>query len=120
MQASGIHSAELIFLLLLVFVVSLAALAKRLKVPYPIVLVIGGLLLTFIPHIPRVALNPDVVFLVVLPPLLFSSAYATSWRDFEFNLVSIILLAFGLVAFTVIGAAAASRWILPGFDWRAG
>jgi CPA1 family monovalent cation:H+ antiporter len=120
MLASGIHNAELIFLLLLVFVVSLAALAKRLKVPYPIVLVIGGLLLTFIPHIPRVALNPDVVFLVVLPPLLFSSAYATSWRDFEFNLVSIILLAFGLVAFTVFGAAAASRWILPGFDWRTG
>ena len=120
MQASGIHSLELIFLLLLFFVAGLAALAKRYRVPYPIVLVIGGLVLSFLPRAPRVELNPDVIFLVVLPPLLFSSAFLTSWRDFRYNLVSIAMLAFGLVGFTVFGVAAASRWILPGFDWRMG
>src|SRR5271170_3098107 len=105
MQAAGIHSAELIVLILLIFVVALAATAKRLQVPYPIVMVIGGLILSFVPHIPRVELNPDVVFLLILPPLLFSSAYVTSWREFRYNLVSISMLAFGLVAFTVFGVA---------------
>ncbi len=120
MQASGIHSLELIFLLLLLFVAGLAALAKRFQTPYPIVLVIGGLILSFFPRIPRVALNPDMVFLVILPPLLFSSAFATSWRDFRYNLVSISMLALGLVVFTVRGVASISHWILPGFDFRLG
>jgi Na+/H+ antiporter len=120
MQGAGIHSVELILLLLLIFVAALAALAKRWQTPYPIVLVIGGLLLSLFPHAPRIELNPDVVFLVVLPPLLFSSAYVTSWRDFRYNLVSITMLAFGLVGFTVAGVAAASHWILSSFDWRVG
>ncbi|MGD1209942.1 MAG: Na+/H+ antiporter [Candidatus Acidiferrales bacterium] len=120
MQATGIHSVELIVLLLLVLVVALASLAKRLQTPYPIILVIGGLLLSFLPRGPRIELNPDLVFLVILPPLLFSAAAATPWQDFRYNLVSIIGLAFGLVVFTVVGVAAASRWILPGFDWRMG
>lgn len=82
MQAVGIHSIELIFLLLLLFVTGLAALAKRFNIPYPIVLVIGGSLLSLFPRAPRVELNPDLVFLVILPPLLFSSAFLTSWREF--------------------------------------
>lgn len=120
METTGIHSLELIFLLLLLFVAVLAALAKRFATPYPIILVIGGLILSFFPRAPRLELNPDIVFLVVLPPLLFSSAFLTSWRDFRYNLVSISMLAFGLVGFTVVGVAVASRWILPGFDWRMG
>jgi CPA1 family monovalent cation:H+ antiporter len=83
-------------------------------------MVIGGLIISFFPHVPKVALNPDMVFLIILPPLLFSSAYVTSWRAFRFNLVSITMLAFGLVGFTVAGVAAASRWLLPGFTWRSG
>lgn len=120
MEAAGIHSVELIFLLLLLFVAGLAALAKRFHTPYPIILVIGGLLLSLFPRAPHIALNPDIVFLVVLPPLLFSAAFQTSWRDFRANLVSIGMLAFGLVGFTVFGVAVASVWLLPNFDWRAG
>ena len=120
MESAGIHAIELIILLLMILVVALAALAKRLQVPYPIVLVIGGLFISFMPGVPKIALNPDIVFLLILPPLLFSSAYATSWRAFRFNLVSIAMLAFGLVGFTVAGVAAASRWLLPGFTWRTG
>ena len=93
MEAAGIHSVELIFLLLLLFVAGLAALAKRFQTPYPIILVIGGLILSLFPRIPRVELNPDIVFLLILPPLLFSSAFVTSWRDFRYNLVSISMLA---------------------------
>jgi monovalent cation/hydrogen antiporter len=120
MGAGGIHSVELIVLVLLILVVAFAALAKRLETPYPIILVIGGLILSVIPHGPHVELDPEMVFLVILPPLLFSAAFATPWRDFHYNLVSISMLAVGLVGFTVFGVAAASRWILPGFDWRMG
>lgn len=120
MQETGIHSVELIVLVMLILVVAFAALAKRLHTPYPIILVIGGLVLSLFPRGPHVELNPEIVFLLILPPLLFSAAAVTPWRDFRYNLVSIIGLAFGLVGFTVIGVAAASRWILPGFDWRMG
>src|SRR5215831_16033325 len=105
MGAAGIHGIELVLLLLMIFVTTLAALAKKWEIPYPIVLVIGGLILSLVPHVPHVELSPDFVFLVILPPLLFSAAYETSWRDFRFNLVSIAMLAFGLVGFTVAGVA---------------
>lgn len=119
-HGEGVHAVELVFLLLLLFVVVFAALARKLQTPYPIVLVIGGLLLGFVPAIPRVPLNPDLVFLVVLPPLLYYGAWHTNWREFKYNLVSILFLAFGLVGFTVLGVAETSRWLFAGFDWRLG
>lgn len=115
-----VQQVELVFLLLLLFVVAFGALARKLQVPYPIVLVVAGALLGFIPGIPRVTLNPDVIFFVILPPLLYSAAWLTSWREFSYNLVSILLLAFGLVAFTVFGVAATGHWLFSGFDWRIG
>jgi CPA1 family monovalent cation:H+ antiporter len=115
-----LYQLQLVFLLLLVFVAGFGALAQRMKVPYPILLVIGGLLISFIPHLPRIALKPEYVFLVILPPLLYSAAFETSWRDFLHNIASIGLLAVGLVAFTTIGVGLAAHWLLPGFDWRLG
>jgi monovalent cation/hydrogen antiporter len=120
MESGGIHAFELVALLLLVCVVGFAALARKLQTPYPIVLVIAGLFLSFIPAIPKITLNPDVIFLVVLPPLLYNGAWLTPWREFKFNFVSIFLLAFGLVAFTVAGVAGTAKWVFAGFDWRLG
>jgi CPA1 family monovalent cation:H+ antiporter len=120
MHSGGIEGIQIVFLILLLFVVIFAALARKLQTPYPIVLVIAGLFLSFIPGIPKISLNPDAIFLVVLPPLLYAAAWLTSWRDFKFNLVSILLLAFGLVGFTVLGVAATAAWLFPGFDWRLG
>jgi CPA1 family monovalent cation:H+ antiporter len=120
MHGGGIQSLEIVFLLLLLFVAGFTALARKLQTPYPIVLVIAGLLLSLIPGIPRFELNPDVAFLIVLPPLLFSGAWLTSWRDFVHNLLSISFLAFGLVTFTVFGVAMAAHFAFPGFDWRLG
>lgn len=111
---------ELVFLLLLLFVAAFGALACRLRTPYPIVLVIAGLLLGFVPGIPRIILNPDIIFFAVLPPLLYSAAWRVPWREFSYNLVSIFSLAFGLVTFTVLGVAEAAQRLLPGFDWRMG
>ncbi len=119
MQAN-IHALEIVFLLLLLFVVVFGAVSKKLKTPYPIVLVIGGLLLSFVPWVPRIDLNPNVVFFLILPPLLYNAAWLTSWRDFSYNLISILFLAFGLVTFTVLGVTAAGHWFLAGFDWRVG
>jgi monovalent cation/hydrogen antiporter len=120
MSDAGIHGAQLIVLLLLLFVATFAALARRLKTPYPIVLVIAGLLLGFVPGIPKITLEPDLIFLAVLPPLLYAAASVTSWRDFSFNLVSIAMLAFGLVGFTVLCVGIAGPWFFSGFDWRIG
>ena len=120
MPESHLHFVELVLVTLVAFVALLAALAQKMKVPYPILLVLGGLVLSFVPVFPNVSLRPDFVFLVILPPLLFAAALQTSWREFKFNLVSISMLAFGLVAFTVAGVAVAAHFFLPGFDWRTG
>ena len=120
MMTGNVQAVELVFLLLLLFVVVFGALARKLQLPYPIVLVVAGLLLSLVPGIPRITLNPDVVFFVILPPLLYAAAWVTSWREFSFNLVSILLLAFGLVAFTVWGVAKGAPWLFAGFDWKAG
>ena len=120
MQAAGIHHLELTLLFLVLLVAGLTTLAQRFKIPYPIVLFIGGVVLSLLPHLPRIALNPDVVFLVVLPPLLYVGGFNTSWRDFHHNIVSILMLAFGLVGFTVFGIALGTTWLIPGFDYRLG
>ena len=117
---NSIHAVEIVFLLLLFFVVLFGIFARRLSVPYPIVMVLGGLALSFLPGIRGFELNPDMVFLIFLPPLLYSSAWTTSWRDFKGNLPSILLLAFGLVGFTVLGVALIAPLVFPGFDWRLG
>lgn len=116
-NGSGVQSVEALFLLLLLFVALFAGLARRLRVPYPILLVIAGLILSFLPGMPRVDLNPDVVFLVFLPPLLYSAAWTLSWREFQRNFSSIAMLAVGLVLFTIVGLAIAAGRLLPGFDW---
>jgi CPA1 family monovalent cation:H+ antiporter len=120
MHGGGVHSTELVFLSLLAFVAIFGAVARKVQLPYPIVLVIAGLLLSFFPREPKVTLNPDIIFLIVLPPLLYSAAWVTSWRDFHYNLVSISMLATGLVAATVFGVARTARFVFPGFTWQLG
>src|SRR5215470_4605218 len=120
MQGNAIQDVGIVFLLLLLFVVAFTVLARRVQTPYPIVLVIAGLMLSFVPGIPDIRLEPDLVFFIVLPPLLYSAAWLTSWREFSYNLVSIVFLAVGLVSFTVASVALTAPWFLSGFDWRTG
>jgi Na+/H+ antiporter len=117
---SSLHAVETVILLLLVLVAGFAAMARRIKVPYPIVLVLAGLIISFLPRMPRVPLDPDVVFVVFLPPLLYASAWALSWREFRRNAIVIGLLAFGLVGFTVWGVAFFSDHFITALDWKAG
>ena len=105
---------------LLVAVAGLTLLARRVRVPVPILQVIGGLLLSLIPGLPEVRLSPDLVFLVFLPPLLYPAAFFTSWRDFHANLRPIFLLAVGLVLFTTVAVGFLAHRLIPGFPLAAG
>jgi len=114
------QTLEMLCLFLLIVVVLFAALAKRLAIPYPILLVLAGLGISFIPHVPRIPLSPDLVFLIFLPPLLYASAWQTNWRDFRLNIVSITMLATGLVVFTVLGVAFFADRFITTLDFRSG
>ena len=101
----GLHQLEVVILLLGV-VLALTTLAQKIVVPYPILLVIGGLVLGLVPGLPVVILRPDLVFLVFLPPILWAAAYFTSWREFRYNIRPISLLAVGLVLATTAAVVA--------------
>lgn len=112
----SLHQLETV-ILLLIAVLALVAFARKLVIPYPILLVIGGLILGLIPGVPTLRLDPDIVFLVFLPPILWSAAYFTSWRDFRSNLRPITLLAVGLVLATTAAVAVVAHIWLPGLGW---
>jgi len=101
-----------IFVGLLLAVAVLGLVARKVHIPYPILFVIGGLLLGMIPKVPKVRLDPELVFLFFLPPLLFPAALFTSWRDFRANLRPISLLAVGLVLFTTVAVAFLAHYFM--------
>jgi Na+/H+ antiporter len=103
--------------LLFIAVIGLNAGARRLMLPYPILLVVGGLLLALVPGLPSVRLDPDIVFFIFLPPILWSAAYFTSFRDFSANTRPIALLAVGLVLATTGAVAAIAHAVVPGLSW---
>ena len=110
----------LIILALLFVVMMLVLLAQRLKIAYPIFLVVAGLVISFIPGIPHIGLDPEIIFLIFLPPLLYEAAWYTSWKDFWRWKRSISLYAFGLVFVTSVCVAYASVAIIPGFTLALG
>jgi monovalent cation/hydrogen antiporter len=111
-----VYAAVVAVFALLVAVVALASVATRLRVPYAILLVLGGLALGFMPGLPRITLDPALVLFLFLPPLIYSSAWFTPWRDFRADLRPILLLAIGLVlACTTLVAVAAH--IALGLAW---
>ena len=112
----SLHQLEVIIMLLAV-VLALTTIAQKVGIPYPIFLVLGGLVLGVVPGLPPVTLHPDLVFLVFLPPILWAAAYFTSLREFRQNLRPISLLAVGLVLATSAGVAAVAHALLPGIGW---
>lgn len=110
----------LLVLSLLFTITMLTMISNKLKIAYPIFLVIGGLLISLIPGIPTISLHPDLVFLLFLPPLLYAAAWNTSWNDFWKMKRPISLLAFGLVIFTSAAVAIVSHAIIPDFPLAYG
>src|SRR6187549_4196441 len=105
-----------IVLFLLAVLVLVAVIAQRLKTPPSILLVVAGIALALVPGLPSVELAPELVLLVLLPPLIYSAGVSMSWREFCFNLRPITLLAFGCVVFTTCAVAAAVHYLL-GWPW---
>ncbi|MDQ3910849.1 MAG: Na+/H+ antiporter [Actinomycetota bacterium] len=111
--------AELLIAGLLVAVAGLSALARRLSVPYPIVLVVGGALFGFVPGLPEVELDPEIVLVVFLPPLLYGSSIFANFGDFRANLRALTLSTVGLVLATMCSVAWAAHALIPGLPWEA-
>lgn len=112
------HIAEIIIGLLVVVSI-LAAVAERMKIAYPIFLTLSGLAIGFIPGIPTVTIDPHLVFLFFLPPILYVSSLNTSWRDFKGSIRAISLLAVGLVIATTVVVAVVAKFLIPGMSWPA-
>jgi monovalent cation/hydrogen antiporter len=110
----------LLVISLLFGIAIITMLSQKLRVAYPILLVISGLAISLIPGIPLITLSPDLVFLIFLPPLLYAAAWNTSWNDFWRMKRPISLLAFGLVIFTSAAVAIVSHAIIPGFPLAYG
>jgi monovalent cation/hydrogen antiporter len=108
-----------ILVLLLAVVAAVAVLADRLQIPSAILLVLAGVVLALVPGLPSLELAPELVLLLVLPPVIYASAVAMSWREFRFNLRPISLLAVGCVGFTTTAVAAATHFAL-GLAWPVG
>jgi CPA1 family monovalent cation:H+ antiporter len=108
-----------ILLVLLAVLVAAALIARRLHTAPSIVLVVAGVVLALIPGLPPIELGPELVLLVILPPLIYSAGVSMSWREFRFNLRPISLLAFGCVVFTTCAVAAAAHYVLN-LPWAVG
>lgn len=114
------HHTLLLILGLLFIVFLLVMLAKHIKVAYPVFLVIAGLGISLIPGVPKLHLDPELIFLIFLPPLLYEAAWYTSWNDFWKWKRPISQLAFGLVFFTSLVVAYVSSSLIPGFTLALG
>ena len=104
---------------LAVGVLAVTAVASRLDIPAPLLLIAVGVATSYLPGVPEIRLEPDVVLIGLLPPLLYAAAIQTSLVDFNANRRSILLLSIGLVIFTTIGIGIVVHAILPGISWGA-
>src|SRR6185295_14558773 len=93
--------------------------ARRFNFPYPIALVVGGGVLGFVPLVPQLPFDPEIILVIFLPPILYQAALLTSWRDFAVSIRAISLLAIGLVAATTLAAGAALKFLVPDIPWAA-
>ncbi len=110
------ENLEIIFFLLLSAVL-LVGVAQKINVPYPIILILGGAALSFTPAINNIYFNPNLVLMIFLPPILYYSSFAISFREFQRNWKNIFSLALGLVALTTLVVGIIFKWLFPQFSW---
>jgi monovalent cation/hydrogen antiporter len=115
----AMDQAEVLIVGLLVAVAGLSALARVLHVPYPVVLVVGGAAVGFIPGLPKFELDPEVVLLVFLPPLIYAAAFFADFRSMRANLRGLTLSSVGLVLATMAVVAVVAHALIPGLPWAA-
>lgn len=106
-----------IIIIFLFGITFLAILSNRYKFPFPIVLVLCGIVISMLPDLPVITLDPEIVFVIFLPPLLYSAAWNTSWHEFKAAIRPITFAAIGLVLLTTLLVAVTAHAMIPGFDW---
>ncbi len=104
-------------ILIMVLLVSFTALANKKKLPYPVLLVLAGLVIGFIPNLPELVVDPEIIFVIILPPLLYDAASKTSWHEFKTSIRPIASLSITLVFFTTVSVAITAYYFIPGFSW---
>jgi Na+/H+ antiporter len=107
---------KIVIFLMAILIILTAVINKR-KFPFPILLVAAGLVIGFVPQLPNLTLDPDVVFIIILPPLLYEAASKTSWHEFRTAIRPISALAITLVFFTTVAVAITAHYLIPGFSW---
>ena len=108
---------EIFLIFLFVAVAGISTVARMLSIPYPILLVLGGLVLGLLPGLPEVQLEPDLVLVIFSPPLLFFAAFQSSWRDLRADARAITLTSIGLVLATTCGVAVIAHEVIDGMPW---
>ncbi len=106
-----------IVLFILAVMIGLSAIADKLRTPYPILLIVAGIGIGFIPNLPNIVIDPEIVFLIFLPPLLYDAAFNINFNEFRTNINTIGTLAIGLVFLTASGIAATAHFLIPGMTW---
>lgn len=106
-----------IIIFILAIVIGLSAFADKIKLPYPILLVIVGIAIGFIPTMAEIEINPEIIFLIFLPPLLYDASFNISPKDFKTNINTISTLAISLVFLTAVGIAVVAYFMIPGMTW---
>ena len=106
-----------IVLLIMSLMIGASGMADKIKLSAPVLLLLVGIGIGFLPILPDIELNPEIVMLLFLPPLLYDAAFNISFRDFQTNINTISTLAIGLVFITTVGIAAVARYLIPGMTW---
>ncbi|TMI62778.1 MAG: Na+/H+ antiporter [Bacteroidetes bacterium] len=106
-----------VIILFLFGITFLGLLSFRYKFPFPIILIISGIAISLVPGLPVISLNPEIIFVIFLPPLLYYAAWNTSWNNFKSSISSITRAAVGLVLFTTSLVAVVAYFLIPGISW---
>jgi monovalent cation/hydrogen antiporter len=106
-----------VVLFIMAIMIGLSAVAEKFKFPYPILLIVAGIAIGFAPTVPKIEINPEIVFLIFLPPLLYDAAFNISFKDFKTHINTISTLAITLVFLTTLGIAVVARYLVPGMTW---
>lgn len=106
-----------IVIFILAVMIGLSAIADRIKIPNPILLIVAGIAVGFVPSLPAIDINPEIIFLIFLPPLLYDAAFNISFKEFKTNINTIFTLAITLVFITAIGIAVVAHYMIPGMSW---
>lgn len=107
----------IVVIILLVIAIAMSAVASKVKVPYPVLLLMSGIAVGFIPGFDFIPINPEVIFLIFLPPLLYNSAFNISIKEFKSNFRTISMMAFSLVFITMFSIAVVAQFLIPGMTW---